>query len=78
MNFMWLMFLIVLVAVVCTAREIIRSWRRHPVDCTALPQSARSDSIEAPRSSALHQHHAKWISMDECETWHNHALPGVR
>jgi hypothetical protein len=67
MNFLWLMFVIVFVAVVCMAREIVRSWRRNQSESVVPLCSTRSDPLEALRSSAFHKRNAKWISMSECE-----------
>jgi hypothetical protein len=67
MGFMCLLLLIVFVAVVCTAREIVRYWRRNPPEYLVPLHSTRSGAIEALRSSAMRKRHARWISMNECE-----------
>ena len=67
MAFMWLLLRIVFVAVVCTAREMIKSWK------TAFPQSAvvvnsrRSRPIPVAPSSPLGKYSAKRLSLKECK-----------
>lgn len=67
MVFMWLLIVIVLVAVICTAREIMRGWK---------PAAQRSAVVlrtphyrpPAPKSFATSgAHAAKWLSISDCE-----------
>jgi len=66
MSFMWLLMGIVLVAVVCTAREIVRGWYGPPRYGVSL-QLSRSRSINAVHPAPIRKRQVKWISMRECE-----------
>lgn len=68
MGFMWLLIGIVVVAVVCAARETIRGWR-HSLPERVVPLTPvcfpSVDALPAPSTTA--KRHVKWISIKECE-----------
>jgi hypothetical protein len=68
MSFMWFLIGIVLVAVVCTAREIVRGWRYgSPKYVVPLPVSC-SRSIDSVHPTPIRKRQVKWISIRECES----------
>jgi hypothetical protein len=64
MGFMLVLLGIVLVAVICTAREIVKGWRRGPEGFPLL-QSNRTDAC---RRSITKKREIRSISVKECET----------
>ena len=66
MNFMWLLIGIVVVAVISTAREIIKGWR-HKLSESMVPlPSPHFHSLGAFRPSTIPKRQVKRISMTEC------------
>jgi hypothetical protein len=68
MSFMLLLMGIVLVAVVCTAREIVSGWRCGPPRYVVPLPLSRARSIDAVHHAPIRRRPVKWISMRECES----------
>ena len=67
MVFMWLLMVIVLVAVIGTAREIMRGWKPAAQRSAVVLRTPRYRP-PAPRSFATSgTHTAKWLSISDCE-----------
>jgi hypothetical protein len=65
MNFMPFLMAIVLLAVICTAHEILKGWKRRAPDRAFLRRASRSDSRNIV--PAISKRRAIWISMRECQ-----------
>ena len=67
MNFMWLLIGIVVVAVICTAREVVKGWRHKLPESMVSVPSPHFHSLGAFRPSSIPKRQVKRISMTECE-----------
>jgi hypothetical protein len=68
MSVMLLLMGIVLVAVACTAREIVRGLRYSSLDYVMRLPLSRSRSIDRVHPTPIRKRQVKWISMRECES----------
>jgi hypothetical protein len=68
MSFMWLLMGIVLIAAVCTAREIVRGLRYGPSGYGVPRLLSPSRSIDVVHPAPVRKRQVKWISMRECES----------
>ena len=68
MSFMWLLMGIVLIAAVCTAREIVRGLRYSSQDYVMRLPLSRSRAIDRVHPTPIRKRQVKWISIRECES----------
>jgi hypothetical protein len=67
MAFMWLLLGITLVAILCTAHEILKNWKPEVQGSASVTQSPRYRPIAVHPVSALGKYSVKWLSMKDCE-----------
>jgi hypothetical protein len=68
MDFTWFFVeVVVILAIIYTAREIARRWRRKRPECVVPLRSPRFHSIDAARRSSMPERRVKRISTRECE-----------
>ena len=68
MSFILLLMGVVLVAVVCTAREVVRGLRYSSLDYVMRLPLSSSRSIDRVHPTPIRRRQVKWISMRECES----------
>jgi hypothetical protein len=67
MVFMWVLMVIVLVAVVCTAREIVKGWKPAAQNSAVVVRSPRYRPLASNSFARPGTHTAKWLSISDCE-----------
>ena len=67
MYFLWLLVGIPVVAIICTAGEIVRDWRARLPERMVPLTPVRFPSVDAVPPPIMPKRQIKWISMKECE-----------
>jgi hypothetical protein len=67
MNFIWLLVGIPVVAIIFSAREIVRDWRHRLPERVVPLNPVRFPLVDAVPPPAMPKRPIKWISMKDCE-----------